>query len=155
MALVAARSYIVDTTSLATRCTSISIILYSARWRGESLSLRPSVSHSSAKVRLRRLVEAQILEHVLSTEQTHAYEYVLTEKGLDLFPVIVALLQWGDRWLAGPRRPELLLRHQLCGRLLKPSVICDVCGDPLRSVDVEYRLPHHRSRHTTVSTPSI
>jgi len=104
--------------------------------------------------RLRRLVEAQILAHIPSTEQSNAYEYALTKKGLDLFPVIVALLQWGDRWLPGPHRPALILRHQLCGRRLKSSVTCDVCGDSLRSPDVEYRLPSCHSRSTTRSTRS-
>jgi DNA-binding HxlR family transcriptional regulator len=102
--------------------------------------------------RLRRLVDAQILEHALSQEQPYVYEYALTEKGLDLLPVIVALLQWGDRWLAGSHKPSLILRHQLCGRRLKPGVICDVCGDPLRSVDVDYQLPSRHTRSPTLST---
>jgi DNA-binding HxlR family transcriptional regulator len=105
--------------------------------------------------RLRRLVEAQILEHIPSQEQANAYEYGLTEKGLDLFPVIVALLQWGDRWLAGSHRPPLILRHQLCGRRLKSSVICDVCGEPLRSSDVDYRLPHRCSHSATIGIEVI
>jgi DNA-binding HxlR family transcriptional regulator len=104
--------------------------------------------------RLRRLVGAHVLEHILSQEQANTHEYSLTEKGLDLFPVIVALLQWGNRWLAGSHRPSLILRHQICGRHLKPSIICDVCGDPLRSVDVDYRLPPRHSRSTTLSTRS-
>jgi DNA-binding HxlR family transcriptional regulator len=95
--------------------------------------------------RLRRLVEAQILEHIPSQEQANAYEYGLTERGFDLFPVIVALLQWGDRWLAGPHRPPLILRHQLCGRRLTSSVICDMCGEELCSADVDYQLPPRHS----------
>ena len=99
--------------------------------------------------RLVRLVEAEILEHMLSNEQSHVYEYGLTEKGLDLFPVIVTLLQWGDRWLPGSHKPPLILRHQLCGRRLNARVVCDICGDSLRSSDVEYRLPHRNSRRST------
>jgi DNA-binding HxlR family transcriptional regulator len=91
--------------------------------------------------RLVRLVEAEILEHVPSKERPQVYEYVLTEKGLDLFPVIVALLQWGERWLSGSHKPSLTLNHHPCGRRLKSSIICDVCGGVLRSSNVEYRLP--------------
>ncbi|HJY79691.1 MAG TPA: helix-turn-helix domain-containing protein [Candidatus Binatia bacterium] len=104
--------------------------------------------------RLRRLVEAQILTHTPVQERSHVYEYSLTEKGLDLFPVIVAVLQWGDRWLAGPHGPSLILRHQRCGRGLQPSVICDVCGAPLCSSDVDYRLPPRHSRSATISVRS-
>ncbi len=96
--------------------------------------------------RLVRLVEAEILEHMLSNDQSHVSEYGLTEKGLDLFPVIVTLLQWGDRWMPGSHRPPLILRHQMCGRQLKARVVCDSCGDSLRSSDVDYRLPRRISR---------
>jgi DNA-binding HxlR family transcriptional regulator len=106
--------------------------------------------------RLIRLVEAEILEHMPSKERSHVYEYGLTEKGLDLFPVIVALLQWGERWLSGSHKPSLILRHQPCGYRLKSSIICDVCGGVLRSSNVEYCFPHGRSspaHHSPDLTP--
>jgi DNA-binding HxlR family transcriptional regulator len=94
--------------------------------------------------RLIRLVKAEILEHLPSKERSHLYEYGLTEKGLDLFPVIVALLRWGERWLSRSRKPSLILHHEPCGRQLKSSIICDVCGGVLHSSNVDYRLPHSR-----------
>src|SRR5512144_1598110 len=51
--------------------------------------------------RLARLVRDGILERQRYSERPERYEYRLTEKGRDLYPVLVALLRWGDRWLAG------------------------------------------------------
>ncbi len=75
--------------------------------------------------RLARLVELEVL-----TRGDEARDgYRLTEQGLDLFPIIVALLRWGDRWLAGRRGPPLSLFHRHCGQLLVPVVACDRCGE--------------------------
>lgn len=56
-------------------------------------------------------------------------EYRLSEEGLSLFPVIVALMHWGDRWLSGAHGPSLVLVHRPCQALLEPAMICDQCGE--------------------------
>ena len=65
--------------------------------------------------------------------QTHPerYEYRLTQKGLDLFPVLMALTAWGDRYLAGDEGPPLAVSHRTSGRPAVASVICSGCGEPL------------------------
>ena len=55
--------------------------------------------------RLRKLVAAGILEKVRYQEKPTRYEYRLTEKGLELHPVIVSMLRWGDRWMADEHGP--------------------------------------------------
>ena len=75
--------------------------------------------------RLARLVELEVLER--GDEARDGYR--LTDQGLDLFPIIVALLRWGDRWLAGRKGPPLLLFHRSCGQPLVPVVGCDRCGE--------------------------
>jgi DNA-binding HxlR family transcriptional regulator len=89
--------------------------------------------------RLTRLVEAKIFEHLPASDRSNVYECHLTEKGRDLFPVIVALLQWGDTWLLGSRKPSLIFRHQPCGRRLKCIFICDICGRSVRYADIIYQ----------------
>jgi len=89
--------------------------------------------------RLSRLTDAEILRHKASQGETDGYEYALTEKGLDLFPVIVALSQWGNRWLRGSHKPPSAMYHLPCGSRLRARVVCDNCGDDLYSADVEYR----------------
>lgn len=75
--------------------------------------------------RLARLVELEVL--VRGGEARDGYR--LTGQGLELFPIIVALLRWGDRWLAGRKGPPLLLFHRRCGQPLVPAVACDRCGE--------------------------
>lgn len=73
--------------------------------------------------RLGRLVERGVLER--SDDVREGYR--LTERGLDLFPIIVTLIRWGDRWFAGRKGPPLLLFHRGCGRPLRAVVACDRC----------------------------
>jgi hypothetical protein len=56
--------------------------------------------------------------------QRRRNEYRLTAKGLDLYPVLVALMQWGDRYAAGPGGPQVLLRHRDCGEPVQLQLSC-------------------------------
>ncbi|MFI8520153.1 winged helix-turn-helix transcriptional regulator [Streptomyces sp. NPDC085481] len=77
--------------------------------------------------RLKRLVEAGILEKVEYSERPRRYEYRATQAGEELQPVLVTLMAWGDRHLNEGSRP-VLLEHR-CGEVLSPRVICASCGD--------------------------
>ena len=80
-------------------------------------------------VRLERLVETGIMERQRYQEHPPRDEYVLTAKGRDLFPVIAALLTWGDKYTAGEAGPPLLL-HEACGEPAHLQATCDRCGGP-------------------------
>jgi len=82
--------------------------------------------------RLARLVELGIL--VRGADAREGYR--LSEQGLDLFPIIVTLIRWGDRWLAGSEGPPLLLRHRPCGQGLRGLVVCECCGGKIRYGDL-------------------
>jgi DNA-binding HxlR family transcriptional regulator len=85
--------------------------------------------------RLGRLVEDGLLERVRYAERPERFEYRLTEKGVDLWPVLVALLQWGDRHATqGP--PPVVLRHRGCGGEVTDRRMCDRCGKALNAPDV-------------------
>jgi DNA-binding HxlR family transcriptional regulator len=94
------------------------------------------VARNILTVRLSRLCEAGILERQLYQEHPERYEYVLTAAGRELWPVLVALMGWGDRHLA-TQGPPLLLRHRGCGGLASAAVVCDTCGTQLELTDVE------------------
>jgi DNA-binding HxlR family transcriptional regulator len=79
--------------------------------------------------RLRRLTEDGVLEKRPYGNHPDRYEYRLTEKGLDLYPVVVSLLRWGDRWMAGVDGPPVVLRHRHCGHEIHPELACPECGD--------------------------
>jgi DNA-binding HxlR family transcriptional regulator len=70
--------------------------------------------------RLDELVAAGMMARHVYRERPRRWQYILTEKGLDLYPVIVAQIGWADRWLAGPSGPPLALTHKPCGKALIP-----------------------------------
>jgi DNA-binding HxlR family transcriptional regulator len=88
--------------------------------------------------RLERLVEHGILERVRYQERPERFEYRLTEKGLDLWPVLVSLVSWGDRH-AAPEGPPVILEHRSCGGHVNDRRICDKCGAFLNPRDVKVR----------------
>src|SRR5919197_5982231 len=65
--------------------------------------------------RLNRLVDNGILERVAYQERPLRHEYHLTRKGRELTPVIVTLMEWGDRYLAGDDGPPVTIEHRDCG----------------------------------------
>lgn len=76
--------------------------------------------------RLRKLVAAGVLEAVPYREsgRRERHEYRLTTKGLDLYPVIIALLRWGDRYCADPSGPSVVVTHRDCGAPVEAIVQC-------------------------------
>jgi DNA-binding HxlR family transcriptional regulator len=78
--------------------------------------------------RLRTLVAHGILERVRYQDRPPRFEYRLTEKGRDLYPVVVSLTRWGDRWMAGRHGPPIELVHRACGKRTVPALACPECG---------------------------
>ena len=97
----------------------------------ESLGIARNVLSS----RLQRLLDAGILERRIYSEKPERYEYFLTEKGLDLWPVMVAMIGWGDRHLAGPEGPAVAIVHKECGGTVNDRRICERCGQELEVRD--------------------
>ena len=81
--------------------------------------------------RLRTLVEHGILERRLYSERPPRHEYRLTQKGRDLYPVLVALMQWGDRYGDCAGGAPVVLVHERCGHAADPQFACSHCGEPL------------------------
>ena len=81
-----------------------------------ALALAPNVLAR----RLDELVAAGMMARHVYRERPRRWQYILTEKGLDLYPVIVAQIGWADRWLAGAAGPPLALSHKPCGKTLIP-----------------------------------
>ena len=88
--------------------------------------------------RLARLVDEGILERRPYSERPPRHEYFLTEAGLDLWPVLVAMLGWGDRNIARPEGPPMTIVHKGdCGGTVTDHRTCDKCGAELEVRDVE------------------
>jgi DNA-binding HxlR family transcriptional regulator len=87
--------------------------------------------------RLSKLVEHGLLERVRYRTEPDWYEYRLTERGLGLYPAILAFFRWADTYYGDPRRPAVKIRHQSCGELTQPLLVCSACREPLGAQDVE------------------
>jgi DNA-binding HxlR family transcriptional regulator len=96
------------------------------------------VARNVLQARLERLVEEGLLERRLYQEHPPRHEYRLTEKGMDLWPVLVALLKWGDRHVY-PDGAPVLLEHRDCGGEVDDRRICTRCGKPLGAREVKAR----------------
>jgi DNA-binding HxlR family transcriptional regulator len=86
--------------------------------------------------RLRVLVDHGVLERRPYGNHPDRFEYRLTDKGLDLYPVIVSLLTWGDHWMTDRDGPPLELRHNDCGQTMHPELACPECGEWVGPRDV-------------------
>jgi len=96
------------------------------------------VAHNVLSDRLSRLTEAGVLERRRYQERPDRHEYHLTQQGRDLWPVVMSLLVWGDRYLAPDGAPKLAL-HRNCGGRLTPQLTCADCGAALGYGDVELK----------------
>lgn len=99
--------------------------------RFDEIQASLGVARNVLAKRLERLVDEGILERRPYSENPVRHEYFLTEKGLDLWPTLVALEAWGDRWEAGPEGPPLELHHKECGGVIDDRRICQRCGEHL------------------------
>lgn len=93
------------------------------------------VARNVLSARLQRLVEEGILERRAYQESPPRHEYFLTEKGLDLWPALVALQGWGDRHSTGPEGPPMLIVHKQCGGTVSDRGVCESCGETLHARD--------------------
>ncbi len=84
--------------------------------------------------RLNRLVENNIFQKVLYQEAPKRYEYKLTDKGLALYPVIMAISQWGNQWLNEALQfQKLEYMHKSCGHVVQSTMSCKHCGEALHA----------------------
>jgi DNA-binding HxlR family transcriptional regulator len=96
--------------------------------RFDALQSDLGVARNVLQTRLTRLLDQGVLEKRQYQEHPPRYEYMLTEKGLDLWPTIVALMHWGDRYAAPDAGPPVLLEHRGCGGAVDEHRLCSVCG---------------------------
>lgn len=95
------------------------------------------IARNVLSARLQRLVDEEILERRAYQESPPRYEYFLTQKGLDLWPALIALLNWGDRYSPSPEGPRRLIVHKQCGGTVSERGICESCGKLLTARDAK------------------
>ena len=104
--------------------------------RFELFRERLSIARNILTSRLQELVREGILEKTRYQEKPERFEYRLTEKGIGLYPVLVTLMAWGDRWMCDEMGPPMLLVHKPCEHTLAPVVTCSHCGQSVVAREV-------------------
>ena len=105
------------------------------RRRFDELQKGLGIARNTLAARLQRLVDEDILERRAYQRNPTRHEYFLTEKGLDLWPALIALLAWGDRHSPTPEGPPMLIVHKECGGRVNDRGICESCGEVLHARD--------------------
>jgi DNA-binding HxlR family transcriptional regulator len=98
--------------------------------RFDDFQARLGIARNILSDRLNRLVASGVVERVLYQEHPERFEYRLTEKGADLWRVLTAMREWGDRWEA-PAGPSVQMVHRSCGHVTTTEVVCAECGEPI------------------------
>lgn len=107
--------------------------------RFDDFQQRLGVTRHVLSDRLRKLTEGGIVEKVAYQQRPLRHEYRLTEKGKDLYPVIVHLAQWGDKYLADEHGAPLYRIHTHCGHTLDAQLQCGECGNTVNANEVQVK----------------
>lgn len=107
--------------------------------RFEQFQDRLGLSKALLSERLKGLVDDCVMERRPYQDRPERFEYRLTGKGLDLYPVLMALVAWGNKYEAGDKGPPLVHHHKTCGHDFTAVMTCSECGEPLDAREVSVR----------------
>ncbi|HEX8442793.1 MAG TPA: helix-turn-helix domain-containing protein [Allosphingosinicella sp.] len=107
--------------------------------RFDDFQSRLGIARRVLAERLAGLVADGIFAKTGYQERPARFEYRLTQKGLDLYPAILALVHWGDAYCAGTQGPPVVHRHKACGRDFRSVLACSECGEALEARGVDAR----------------
>jgi DNA-binding HxlR family transcriptional regulator len=105
--------------------------------RFDDFQTRLGIARKVLAERLAHLVAEGVLAKTAYQERPVRHEYRLTQKGLGLYPAILALVHWGDAHYAGEGGPPMLHRHKACGHDFRSVMTCSECGEAVGARDVE------------------
>lgn len=108
--------------------------------RFETFMARLGISRTMLAQRLDTLCEDGVLEKVAYQERPTRSEYRLTQKGLDLHPVILAMSRWANRYHADEGGPPILFHHTRCDHDFEPELHCSACGEGVSPFETRARV---------------
>jgi DNA-binding HxlR family transcriptional regulator len=101
------------------------------RHRFDEFQAGTGIARNILSTRLQALVANGIFDRKLGSGTERHVEYRLTKKGQDLYPVMLALMKWGDSWMVDEEGPPLTLMHRECGHKTAPTLVCSHCGEAI------------------------
>lgn len=110
--------------------------LFAGMARFEDIRRDLGIASNVLAARLEELERHGVVERRQYQSAPARYEYVLTDKGRDLYPVIATLVAWGDKWMAEPSGPPALTVHSDCGQVTTAKTVCAECGGELNAANV-------------------
>ncbi|RFU49164.1 helix-turn-helix domain-containing protein [Paraburkholderia sp. DHOC27] len=108
------------------------------RTRFDEFQSELGIARNVLTVRLERLIQLGILERFPLAERANTFGYRLTDKGEALYPVLVALIQWGDKWLSPNGQPPIKLVEDSSGQPVEKVCVRSTDGKALTFRDVRY-----------------
>jgi DNA-binding HxlR family transcriptional regulator len=106
--------------------------------RFEAIHDHLGIARNILKARLDALLDHGLAERRRYQRHPDRYEYVPTDKAIELVPALLALVAWGDRWTATDG-PPVLFTHRTCGHDTVATVVCSACSEPLTRADLDFR----------------
>lgn len=110
-------------------------VFYGVR-RFEALLSHLGISRKVLTSRLDRLLEEEILKKALYQTKPDRYEYRLTEKGLELLPVLLTLMNWGDKWTSESGDAPVVFVHKDCDKPTTPKLVCSCCNGDITAHNI-------------------
>ena len=104
--------------------------------RFEEYQRRLGISRNILRDRLNSLVDNGVLIRIPYSEHPPRDDYILTQKGRDLWPILTTMRQWGDKY-AAPSGPPIELIHSGCGKRTRVELVCEECGERVTARDVK------------------
>lgn len=101
----------------------------------QALGIAPNILAQRLKV----LVDARLFDKRADAQDARRFQYRLTDRSRDLFPISMALVRWADTWLPHPDGPPMQRTHRPCGAAFDGVVLCSACGEELRPHEVSFQ----------------
>jgi DNA-binding HxlR family transcriptional regulator len=105
--------------------------LFLGAHRFDQIQQHLGIARNILAARLKRLVDHGLIEKRQYQVHPPRFEYHLTGKGVDLQPVLIGLMEWGDRYVADAGGGPVVLEHRACGHPIRLVTMCEACGEPV------------------------
>ncbi len=113
--------------------------LFAGMTRYDEIQRDLGIASNVLATRLQHLRDAGLVEREADPADARRWCYRLTQQGRELYPVLLALMAWGDKWLAAPGAQPVLVVHRTCGQVTAAVPSCSVCRVPLALEDLAFR----------------
>ena len=114
--------------------------LFLGQRRFDEIQKYTGISPHLLSVRMRRLTKQGIVLRQQYQRHPMRYEYRLTEKGIDAWPILIALKDWSARWGKWPEGEPLKIRHKACDHVASLKIVCSHCAEPMNARDVRQEM---------------